>query len=436
MRAAIPSAVVGLVALLTPDVTQRYVVLPLGHAIDAGIHPCRAALSADGTIVAFDALTAFDAADANRRPDVYVLDRATQQLTLISRTPTGAAGRGSSRCPSMSADGRIIAFESDATDLVGGDLPGTSDVFVFDRLTAKLLRITPPSDAGPTMSARAALSADGRVVVFDATAAEPTPGQKRRVYRATVDTPGAVEDLGEGYAATTSGDGSVVAFVTSAGIGSRQSLRVLTPHGERTVGQPSGRSAEGDAYAPSLSVDGRWIAYVFKSATARAGQSHHRRTQVFAEEVGGGQRLLVSTTQQSREANGLSGPPVIDATGAHVVFESTASNLGCGSSGTPACDSDLNLLADVFVWDRAMGSATRLNVPTHELVWLEGGSHPTISADGCAVAFLSRQPVSHADGRDTFDLFLTQRLSAGTRTSDRRDSLPPRVCPEASHQTP
>lgn len=409
MRAAIASAVAGLVGTLTPDVSQRYLVVPTGHAVEAGTRPCRAALSADGTVVAFDAHTAFDAADANRWPDVYVLDRATNQVTLVSRTLTGTAGRGSSRCPSVSDDGQRIAFESDATDLVDGDVPGTTDVFVFDRGTARLRRITPPSSAGPTMSARAALSADGRFVVFDVSAPATAPDQRRRVFRATVDTPGAVEDLGEGHGATTSGDGSVVAFVTSPGSGWRQSLRVLSPQGARTVGQPDGRPVEGDTYAPSLSADGQWIAYVFRPGTAREGRSQPGRTQVFAEPVGGGQRHLVSTTHRIGEGNGLSGAPAIDATGARVVFESTATNLGCGSPGTPPCDRDINLLSDVFLWDRIKASVTRMNAVTRELPWLEGGSHPTISADGRAVAFLSRQPVSHADGRDTFDLFLTQR---------------------------
>ena len=99
---------------------------------------------------------------------------------------------------------------------------------------------------------------------------------------------------------------------------------------------------------------------------------------------------------------------MLDATGTRVVFESSATNLACGSPGTPACDSDINLLSDVFLWNRITASVTRINAVTGEILWLEGGSHPTISADGRAVAFLSRQPVSRADGRDTFDLFVTQ----------------------------
>src|SRR5204862_6354660 len=123
---------------------------------------------------------------------------------------------------------------------------------VYDRDTARLRRITPPPSSGPTTSARAALAGDGRSVVFDASAATP-PDQRRHVFRATVDTPADVADLGEGYGAATNGDGSVVAFVTRTGSAQRQSVRVVSPYGVRAVDQPEGGSGDGDPYAPSRS---------------------------------------------------------------------------------------------------------------------------------------------------------------------------------------
>jgi Tol biopolymer transport system component len=130
---------------------------------------------------------------------------------------------------------------------------------------------------------------------------------------------------------------------------------------------------------------------------------------VFVERVGDGFRYLVSTTPQGREANGYSKLPAIDATGSRVVFESTATDLGCNARGLPSCDEDINLLGDIFLWQRASGAVTRVNTVTPELPWLEGAAYPAVSPDGRQIAFLSRQPVSGADGRDTFDLFITRQ---------------------------
>ena len=276
MRAILTLVAVWLVAAVTPDVPRRYVVIPTSIPADTGVSPCPPSLSADGASVAFDAHVSLDPADQNGKPDVYLLERATNRVTLVSRNLAGDAGRGSSRCPRVSGDGQRVVFESDVTDLVEGDAPGTSDVFVFDRGTGALRRIAPTTSAVPTMSARPALSADGRVVVFDARPVDATPDQRTHVYRASLDTTSDVEDLGEGHSATVSGDGRVVAFVTSLHPGAPQVIRVIGPGLTRTVGPSAGQTAEGDVFAPALSADGQWIAYVSRPGSTRAGK-HGRR---------------------------------------------------------------------------------------------------------------------------------------------------------------
>ena len=98
--------------------------------------------------VAFEAHVSLDPADQNGKPDVYLLERATNRVTLVSRNLAGGTGRGSSRCPRVSGDGQRVVFESDATDLVEGDTAGTNDVFVFDEDTGALRRIAPMTGAG------------------------------------------------------------------------------------------------------------------------------------------------------------------------------------------------------------------------------------------------------------------------------------------------
>ena len=147
------------------------------------------------------------------------------------------------------------------------------------------------------------------------------------------------------------------------------------------------------------------------------------RSQVYVERVGDGLRHLVSVTPHGREANGISKLPAIDATGSRVVFESTATNLGCDTHGFPNCNSDINLLGDIFVWDRTTATVARVDAATNELPWLEGAAYPTVSSDGTSIAFLSRQPVSDADGRDTFDLFITGRSTVVAPSHRQPDAV-------------
>jgi Tol biopolymer transport system component len=414
MRGLAASALVVLIGGAASELAPRYLVVPARQSVDAGIDLCRPGLSADGAVVAFGSWAALDPADGNDSADVYVLDRTTNRVTLVSRAPVGVTGRGSSRCPSISGDGERVAFESDAAGLVPADAARTTHILVFERTSGTLRRVGTPRAAGPSTSDRPAISADGRTVVFDAIAADAAPGERRRVYRAMLDS-GTVEELGTGHSATVSGDGRVVAFMTSPRPGAPQTVQIIGPDTTRTAGPAAGQDAD-DVVAPALSVDGQWITYVSRSGTAHSGRTE-AGAQVYVERVRDGVRQLASVTPQGRPANGHSRLPAIDATGSRVVFESTATNIGCASKGAARCAADINLLGDIFLWDRATAAVTRVNATTRELPWLEGASSPAISRDGMSMAFLSRQPVSDADGRDTFDLFvLTRPFAPGSRS--------------------
>ena len=375
MRGIVASALVALIGGASSDLSPRYLVVPARLAADAGTDLCRPALSADGAVVTFGSYAALDRADGNDTADVYVLDRATNRVTLVSRTPSGATGRGSSRCPSVSGDGARIAFESDVIGLVPEDAAGTTQVFVFERSSGALRRIATPVSAGPSTSARPAISADGRIVVFDAISVNAVPGERRRVYRVNLDT-GTVEELGKGHSATLSGDGGVAAFVTSQHSGAPQVIQMIGLQLIRTDGRPDGQGAE-DAFAPGLSADGQWIAYVSRPRSTRAGSTDATRAQVYVERVRDGFRQMVSVTPEGREANGYSKLPAIDATGTRVTFESTATNIGCGARAAPRCDTDINLLGDIFLWAGVVNASPR--VPRHGRCLRCCAAHPRIA---------------------------------------------------------
>src|SRR5439155_23930792 len=109
-----------------------------GNAASAG-----ATLSADGRFVAFhSAATNLVAGDTNATNDVFVHDRQTGITERVSVASDGTQGNKASSYPALSADGRFVAFDSDATNLVAGDTNGTTDVFVHDRQTGTAQRVS------------------------------------------------------------------------------------------------------------------------------------------------------------------------------------------------------------------------------------------------------------------------------------------------------
>ena len=136
------------------------------------------ALSSDGRFVVFvsKATNLANGIDQeNTKNEIWLWDRQSQAMDRISVTIDGKAANGNSRSPSVSDDGNLVAFASDANNLVPGDTNGVSDVFVRDRAAGVTIRIEPPD--GCTTGGAAAIqpvgfsdtpsiSGDGRFVAF------------------------------------------------------------------------------------------------------------------------------------------------------------------------------------------------------------------------------------------------------------------------------
>jgi Tol biopolymer transport system component len=129
-------------------------------------------MSGDGRWVAFDSMASnLVAGDTNRMWDVFVHDRQTGTTTRVSVASEGAEGSGNTNPyirPAISGDGRLVAFDSEASNLVIGDTNGLSDVFVHDRQTGTTTRVSegPGAGQGNGDSRAQAISADGRWVAF------------------------------------------------------------------------------------------------------------------------------------------------------------------------------------------------------------------------------------------------------------------------------
>src|SRR5205085_12425541 len=99
--------------------------------------------------------------------------RQTDTTERVSISSAGVEGNEASSIPTMSADGRFVAFQSDATNLVAGDTNGQTDVFVRDRQMGITRRVSVDSsgnEANGFGSQGAAISGDGRFVAFNSSA--------------------------------------------------------------------------------------------------------------------------------------------------------------------------------------------------------------------------------------------------------------------------
>ena len=118
------------------------------------------------------------AGDSNGYTDVFVRDRKLHKTVRVSVGAAGVQGNGASYQPSISADGRYVAFVSDASNLVLGDVNGYTDVFVRDRKLHKtsLVSVDSAGVQGNSDSLSPSISADGRYVAFDSEASDLVAG--------------------------------------------------------------------------------------------------------------------------------------------------------------------------------------------------------------------------------------------------------------------
>lgn len=190
----------------------------------------RPALSGDGNVIAFESDAQLLTADGNRRADIYAWQRPTNSLQLISVGLGGAAPNGASHEPSTSFDGGVIAFSSTARNLTGdAGLDGTSQVFARLATTGEIRLVSVgESAAGSGASGSPSVSPDGRVVAFESAAGDLVEGDTNGVFdvflrnltagatiRASVASDGA-QVAGTSRRPSLAGDGGVVSFDSTA----------------------------------------------------------------------------------------------------------------------------------------------------------------------------------------------------------------------------
>src|SRR6266851_1450886 len=290
-----------------------------------------AAVSADGRFVAFQSeANNLVAGDTNAAIDIFVRDTClgatgcTPSTVRVSVASDGTQANGDSAVPSISADGRFVSFGSLASNLVAGDTNAFGDVFVRDTClgatgcTPSTVRVSVASDGTQTGGggSRFLISPDGRFVAFESGASDLVVG----------DTNAALD-----------------IFVRDTCLGATG----CTPSTVRVSVASDGTQANDHSFGAAISSDGRFVAFSSGASNLVVGDTN-AASDIFVRDTCLGAtgctpstvRVSVGATFGFPQANGSSSRAAISSDGRFVAFQSDASNLVAG---------DTNGVGDVFL---------------------------------------------------------------------------------------
>jgi len=331
-------------------------------------------LSSDARFVAIESWKSFDPDDIGWA-DVYLLDRASGRLDWISRPRTVVSqdpNDGSAFHPSISADGRFVAFSSKSDGLVANDQnPYTStdggDVFVVDRLTdeIELASVATGGGQGVGYSGSPVLNADGRFLAFESRIPTLVPADTNGTYDIYV----------------------------------RDRFSDVT---ERVSIDSGGDEASGASYGPEISENGRFIAFSSEAPDLVPHDANGSTLDVYVHDRLLGETRRVSVSSEGEGANGYSSLTAFSSDGRYVMFWSDATNLVPG---------DTNGERDVFLHDVVTSSTELISVAAGE-----GGGNfrswgiSSVTADGRYAAFMSEASnILPGDTNENSDIFVRDR---------------------------
>ena len=387
-------------------------------------------LTPDARFVAFASTASNFSSEDGPAVDVFVWDRRTGVLDLISKTTEGAPADGDSYLPSISADGRYVAFLSEADNLSSVDRDDVRDIFLRDRVsntTTLVSKVRASRGGSPILAADAnsdnpSISDDGRYVAFDSEADNLSSRDRdgvEDVFLYDRETGGlqlvSQSSSGAGgdsssTASSISGNGRFVTFSSYADNFSSldkeaQSdvfIRDRVARTTRLVSRNSkGKPANGPSGSPSVSSSGRFVAFV-SDANNLSSRDDDDYNNVFVRDMKKDKTRLVSRSSSEAPASHHSRMSKfydsISASGRYVVFESTADNLS-------SKDDDGH--TNVFVRDVIDGRTRWINRSATGDAADDHGLYPAISGNGRYVAFWSLATnLTPVDGGGVGNVFL------------------------------
>lgn len=367
------------------------------------------------------------------------------EIERVSIDSFGNPGNAGSQLPAISADGTVVVFFSNATNLVPDDANGFADIFVHDRTTRETTRVSVASDgteanleSAIALFSTHSINADGRFVAFQSRASNLVQADTNGSWdifvhdRDTGTTErislgvGGIEANNDSFSPSISGDGRFVAFRSDAtnlvdGDSNRSADIFVhdrdTGTTERVSVSGNGEPGNGPSTRPVISADGNVIAFLSAAGNLDPNDANGL-LDVFVHDRGSGMTELVSVDSDGNPANGASGRigtlnPAISADGRYVAFESFATNL---------VPDDTNGVADIFVHDRFTSRTTRVSVASDGTQANGRSADPSLSADGSVVAFQSfGDNLATDDTNGAADVFVRDLLTERTELASVND---------------
>lgn len=380
-----------------------------------------ATISSDGNVVAFSTA----ANESGTVMEVYVRKISIGETIPVSVTPTGAQGDDTADTPRISADGTHVVFLSWSDDLVTGDTNGTQDVFVRDLDTGETERANTDSSGGQAnaWSTWPSISADGRYVAFESSATNLIPSdtneatdvfvkdlQTGEIVRASVNSAGDQPPCWwfhpecSGFRPQISANGRYVVFVSSGQFTSddenftydvfRHDLQSGTTI---RVSQSYNPEEMGGSFDPVISADGSVVAFL-SAATDLVADDDNDMWDVFVYQVGG-ETVRASVPEGGGIPDYYPEQPTISPDGNLVGFTSWATDLVAG---------DDNDSSDGFVYDRTEEDL-RLVTDDDGTLGNDCVTAPVMFTDGDLVVFSSAATnllPDDADGNEWPDVFV------------------------------
>jgi archaellum component FlaF (FlaF/FlaG flagellin family) len=388
------------------------------------------AVSGDGRYVAFQS----DASnlvpdDTNDVGDIFLRDLRTGTTSRVNESAGGIQANGpTNQGPTISGDGRYVAYVSEATNLVAGDTNQTGDVFVRDLGTGRTTRAnvsgtgeqgnrTSDEDYPGSLTDSATISANGRYVAFYSNSSNLVPGDTNgtgdvfvRDLRTGTTTRVSVTDTGAqagsgGFNPAISGNGRYVGFISDTpdlvsedtnGIGDVFVRDLVAGTTSRVNVTSTGEQVhDGESYRSYvyLSADGRYVTFT-SSASTLVPEDTNNRYDVFLHDRMSGSTSRVSVSSTGGQVDLDSNGPAISADGRFITFHSDVPSP--------------NGMA-LFLRDRR-ANTTRMIIVTHAGSFSYGPKDVAISPDGRHVAFISElSSLVPDDTNDTSDVFVWHR---------------------------
>jgi len=364
-------------------------------------------------------------------------DSAPGPIILVSVNSAGQAGTNDGEEPTVSADGRYIAFVSNAVNLVANDTNADYDIFLHDTETGITSRASVSSAGtegigigGSNASYYPAISGDGRFIAFEGEPINFVPDDTNGVYdiflrdtelgitsRMSVSTAG-TEGSQDSYQPSISSDGRYVAFysesdeLVSGGTSGTYDVFVrdtnLNITSQVSVSS-AGTPGDADSSYPDISPNGRYVVFESFAKNIVPGISDDNK-DIFHHDTQTEITSVVSVSSAGTEGNGNSYNAAVSSSGRYVVFDSVADNL------VPGDDNDRS---DIFLHDMQTGITSRVSVSTAGTQSNNFSGNPDISGDGRYVVFESYAAnLVSGDTNGEYDIFvhdmqtgITTRLS-------------------------